>query len=102
MALNWNSIRAEHVTRACEHLIAGEQAPRPKASGIVVEFRGKRLPAKEVVRVAYLLANNLNLDTAVRFASGEGTIQRLRRLGFRAGRLQEEAEALGRQVPPGS
>ena len=102
MALNWNSIRAEHVTRACEHLIAGEQTPRAKARSIVVEFRGKRLPAKEVVRVAYLLANNLNLDTAVRFASGEGTIQRLRRLGFNAGRLQEETAALGRQAQPES
>jgi hypothetical protein len=90
MALNWNSVRAEHVTRACE-LIGGEQGARARARGIVVEFGGQSLPAKEVLRVAYLLANNLKTTTPLRFTSGEGTIQRLQRLGFRAGRIQAKA-----------
>lgn len=100
MGLNWNAIRAEHVTRACEHLIAADHTPRAKARGIIVEFRGKQLPAKEVARVAYLLANNFKPDTAVRFASGETTIQRLQRLGFRARRLQEETNTLRQQATP--
>lgn len=93
MALNWNSVRADHVTRACELILAGEQGAGAKARGITVEFRGRSLPAKEVLRVAYLLANNLKPDTPLRFASGEGTIQRLRRLGFRAGRIRPPANA---------
>jgi hypothetical protein len=52
------------------------------AKGLFVAFGDKRLPAKHAVRLAYCLANDLPLDTELRFSSGEGTVKLLQRLGF--------------------
>ena len=87
MALNWNAVRAEHVTRACEHLIGAGHVSRAKAKGLIVTFKGASLPAKEVLRVAYLFANGLPPDGKLKFTSGQGTIDRLTALGFSADRL---------------
>lgn len=82
MALNWKTLRAEHVQKACEMLLAGQHRPRPNAKGLYVDFQGHRLPAKQVMRVAYCLANDLSPDANLKFASGEGTLKRLQDLGF--------------------
>jgi len=95
MALNWHSVRAEHVARVCELVLAGERAPRCQAKRIVRLFRGQHLPAKHIAHLAYALANSLPLDAPVRFSSGEGTVQRLRSLGFQVERISNSSEERG-------
>ena len=90
MALNWDTVRAEHVKQACDLVASGEHAPRSTAKGLFVSHNGRDLPAKHVLRLAYLLANSLSLDKELRFASGEGTLNRLRALGFTARRSQAQ------------
>lgn len=90
MALNWSSIHPEHVTRACEKILADGEHERAPVRGIVVMFRGKALPAKLVLRTAYQLANGLEPETPLKFSSGEGTVTRLRGLGFEVVRLSTQ------------
>ncbi len=85
MALNWGSVRAEHVLQACAALRA-EQKQRSKEPRLYVRFEGAELPAKEVLGRAYRIANDLPTQASLRFSSGEGTLSRLRALGFEAGR----------------
>ena len=82
MALDWFTVKAEHVRAACDLVMRGENQPRAKAKGIFVLFDGQFLPAKHVLRTAYCIANKLPADSAPKFASGEGTIKVLRDLGF--------------------
>lgn len=82
MALNWSTIKREDVERACELLSDGQHVPRTPPKGLFVVVGDRHLPAKHTVRLAYCLANNLPLDTNVKFASGEGTLKLLRSLGF--------------------
>ena len=86
MPLNWDSVTAEHVRRACDLVVSGQQPPRAKAKGLFITYQGHVLPAKHVLRLAYLLANHMSLESDVRFASGEGTIKLLRGLGFTVAR----------------
>ena len=86
MGLNWKSVQTVHVTQACETLWKST-APRAKAQGLIVTYKNKQLPAKPVLRMAYCLANNMPAESKVKFSSGEGTLQRLRALGFQAERL---------------
>jgi hypothetical protein len=69
-------------------LLAESANRRVKLGGLVVTYRGKQLPAKAVLRLAYCLANNLHPETRLKFASGEGSIKLLLSLGFQAERLQ--------------
>jgi hypothetical protein len=88
MGLNWASVKADHVTQACEMLLHSA-VPRSKlGSNLVVSYRGKHLPAKAVLRLAYCLANNIGSEKQLKFASGETSIQRLRSLGFQAERFK--------------
>lgn len=82
MGLDWGSVRSEHVEKACELYLAGQNSPRSVAKGLFLVFGEKVLPAKHVVRMAYQLANDRPLDSPLRFASGEGTVRLLRGLGF--------------------
>jgi hypothetical protein len=86
MPLNWNTVTAEHVRRACDLVASGQNPPRAKAKGLFITYQDRDLPAKHVLRLAYLLANHLPLESEVRFASGEGTIKLLRGLGFTVAR----------------
>ena len=86
MGLKWQSVEAAHVTQACETLLKSAN-PRAKAQGLVVTYKNTKLPAKPVLRMAYCLANNMPAETKLKFSSGEGTLQRLRALGFQAERL---------------
>jgi hypothetical protein len=87
MPLDWKSIRTEHVAEACELVARGDCLPRARAKGIFVVRNGERLPAKQVLRLAYCVAHGLPLGTPLKFASGEGTVTRLRTLGFEVQRL---------------
>jgi hypothetical protein len=85
MPLNWKSVDSRHVERAFEKV--STTATRKRATSIIVWHNGQALPAKEVLRVAYRLANNLPEDAAVRFSSGDPTLRLLGQLGFKVERL---------------
>jgi hypothetical protein len=87
MALNWKSVTADHVRQALRAVSAKRSTDRTE--GIVILDQGRRLPAKEVLRIAYQLANGLPNAEKVKFSSGDGTINVLRRLGFSAERLEK-------------
>jgi hypothetical protein len=87
MALDWSVVEADHVRNACSQVAAS--GSRQRVKGIVVWCNDQALSAKEVLRVAYRLANNLSQDAEVKFASGEATLNLLKRLGFQAERLQD-------------
>lgn len=86
MAIDWNLVAEEHVQRACE-VVANRAQRRTEATGLVVLWGERRLPAKEVLREAYRLAKGLPAEASISFSSGEGTLNVLRRLGCRAERL---------------
>jgi hypothetical protein len=85
MALKWNTVRPEHVRTACDRIAAGKA--RTSVSGLVVWHHEQALPAKEVLRTAYRLANNLGADEDVKFSSGDATLRLLVALGFSAERI---------------
>jgi hypothetical protein len=87
MKLIWKSVKAAHVTQACEEVLNSVDAG-PKSGGLIVIYKDKKLPAKAVLRLAYCLANNIPPDTKLKFASSEGSLQFLRSLGFQALRFQ--------------
>ena len=82
MSLNWRSVRASDVEQACQLVESGQQPTRTPSKGIFLIRNGNRLPAKHVLRLAYCIANKLPLDSKLKFSSGDGTINRLRGLGF--------------------
>ena len=86
MALNWSSVKPEHVKKACD-LLKGRKSTGRMPSGLVVHHEGLILPAKEVLRLAYRLANGLADDERLIFSSGDATLNRLRKLGFSAERI---------------
>jgi hypothetical protein len=86
MALNWKSISADHVRAALKQVSTSRSVNR--TSGLVI-FDGERsLPAKEVLRAAYLIAHKLPADSNIKFSSGDGTLKVLRDLGFHADRIE--------------
>jgi hypothetical protein len=89
MKMNWKSVNTTHVTKACEALLNSPSAGA-KARGLVVTYKGKHLPAKTILRMAYCLAHNIPAETTLKFASSEGSLQFLRSLGFQAERLQTD------------
>jgi hypothetical protein len=93
MALNRDSVRAEHVARACDLLLIGQHRPKAQAKGLLVTYQGQSLPAKHVLRLAYCLANGLPLESKLKFSSGEGTLARLKALGFPAERKRADVVA---------
>jgi hypothetical protein len=86
VTLNWKSISADHVRAALKQV--GTSRTGNRTSGLVIVDGDRSLPAKEVLRVAYLLANKLPPDAKVKFSSGDGTLKVLRDLGFHAERIE--------------
>ena len=84
MALNWKTVTADHVRKAC--VIVASTGPKTKLSGIIVWNNDLALPAKEVLRVAYRIAHGLDDSQPVKFSSGDGTINLLQQLGYVAER----------------
>jgi hypothetical protein len=85
MALKWQTVTAEHVNAAIREVAGMNSANR--TAGLVVHDNGRTLAAKEVLRVAYRLANRLPSDAPLKFSSGDGTLNILLSLGFKAERL---------------
>lgn len=82
MSLNWSTVRASDVEQACVLVESGKQTSRKPSKGIFLIRNGQPLPAKHVLRLAYCLANKLPLDSQLKFASGDSSINLLRSLGF--------------------
>lgn len=80
MALNWKSVSAEHVRESIRQVAS--ESDRNRQSGLVILADERVLPAKEVLRLAYRIANNLPQSSPIKFSSGEGTLAVLRQLGF--------------------
>jgi hypothetical protein len=85
VALNWKSVTAEHVRTALREVAVSKSTARK--SGLVIVDGDRHLPAKDVLRVAYRLANKLPNNAPVKFSSGDGTLNVLQRLGFDAKRV---------------
>jgi hypothetical protein len=90
VALNWKSVTAEHVRAALKEVAASKSTDR--RSGLVIVDGNRHLPAKDVLRVAYRLANKLPTSAPVKFSSGDGTLNVLVNLGF-------DARRYGKDVP---
>jgi hypothetical protein len=89
MRLDWSSVQREHVAEACAVLA---KHPRLKVSkGLYVMLGDRKLPVKDVLRLAYCIAHGMPDDTHIAFASGESSLNRLRRLGFVVGRIGAKA-----------
>lgn len=95
MGIDFSTVRAEHVAEAFK-LTSWEDKHRQRSKGIFIIFEGDALPAKQVIRTAYLLANNLPLDTKLKFSSGERIARRLRSLGFV---VERRGEITSKEVP---
>jgi hypothetical protein len=93
MALDWGTVKAEHVQAACARL--APKWSRPEMAGLVVWFNDQVLPAKQVLKAAYRIANGLSEDAEVKFSSGDTMLGRLNRLGFRAERRATETRPTG-------
>jgi hypothetical protein len=92
MGLNWQTIRANDVERACQLVESGQQTSRTPSKGIFLIHNGQQLPAKHVLRLAYCLANKLPLESKLTFSSGESSINLLRSLGFTVDRTGPPGE----------
>jgi hypothetical protein len=92
MAIEWNVVTAQHVREACD-AVAARESSRDRDTGLVVFVGDRHLPAKEILREAYRRAKGLQPDAEVHFASGEATLNVLRKLGFRAERLGARAKS---------
>ena len=92
MAFDRSKITRDYVSKACELLVCGEHPARTQAKGLFIIFNGQRLPAKHVIRLAYCLANGLAIGSQPKFASGQGTLDFLRRLGFTVERTAVDGE----------
>lgn len=95
MSLNWRTVRASDVERACVLVESGTQATRTPAKGIFLIHNGRTFPAKHVLRLAYCIANKLPLDSKLKFSSGDSTINLLRGLGFEVERRGSLTEPVG-------
>lgn len=84
--MKWDIVTREHLVKACESLKA-ERMPATRLRTLVVVFQGQELSAKKVVKIAYCLANGIPIESNLKFASGEGTLNLLRRRGFEVKRL---------------
>ena len=95
MSIDWSAITAEHIQQACDSV--AERLHRPdRNTGLVIYSGERRLPVKEVLREAYRLAKRLAPEAEVTFASGESSLAKLRKLGFRAERLSSRSVPLPR------
>jgi hypothetical protein len=88
MPLDWKSVKPEHVRQACESMLRSVEHRKLSGKRIVVLYKSQQLPAKQVLTLAYKIANGP--ETYVDFTSGEGTIHRLKALGFVVTRVPQE------------
>ena len=84
--IEWRAVTSVHVQKACE-AVAARNLTADHNTGLVVFAGERRLPAKEVLREAYRMAMGLAPDAKIKSASGESTLNVIRKLGFRAERM---------------
>ncbi len=92
MGLNWQIILTSDVDPACKLVESGQQTSRTPSKGAFLIHNGRQLPARHVLRLANCLANKLPLDSKLKFASGESSINLLRNLGFTSDRIGSPGE----------
>jgi hypothetical protein len=86
MNLNWLTVHKEHLAQAIELVRTGKYRPRLQATGIRVEVDGIALPAKYIAKLAYQIANGLELDGRLDFASGDRIVRLFENAGYRISR----------------
>jgi hypothetical protein len=86
VGIDWSTIQHQHVISAADSIISNPKKPL-RETGLFVVVNGQRLPAKQLLRSAYCLANRLPLGAAPKFASGEATLNVFKRLGFAVERV---------------
>lgn len=89
MAIDWKRITKTHVEEACNSLAQTPVIERLRVGSIVVLHKDKNLPAKKVLRRAYEIAMGKQ-ESQLRFSSGDGTVNLLRRFGLAVGRLKDD------------
>jgi hypothetical protein len=94
VAVNWKSISTDHVRESIRRVAA--ESKKDRESGLVILANQRVLSAKEVLRMAYRIANNLPEDAPIKFSSGEGTLSVLRELGFSVERRAAPAGSASR------
>lgn len=87
MAINWNSVKPEHVRQACESMLSSSGHSKMRPKGLAVQYKDQQLPVKQVLKLAYQIANGPGSGIGLDFASGGGSIRTLKALGFIAGRI---------------
>lgn len=87
--LNWAIIGEEHVRAACRQLQAAPGGSL-KGRGLFVVVDGQRVPAKDLARVAYLLATDQPPTNKLKFSSSQSTLDMFARLGFEVERKASE------------
>lgn len=86
MAMDWRAITESDVRKACE-IVEKQVLGHDRSAGLVIYAGERRLPVNEVLCQAYRSAKGLSSGVKVEFASGEASLNVLRRLGFRVERL---------------
>lgn len=89
MAIDWKKITKAHVEEACNSLVQNAVIERLRVGSIVVSHRDRNLPAKRVLRRAYEIAIGKQ-ESQLKFSSGDGTVNLLRRFGLTVGRLKDD------------
>ena len=90
MAINWNSVKPEHVRQACESMLSSGGHSKISPTGLAVQYKDQQLPVKQVLKLAYQIANGPGSGIGLDFASGEGAIRMLKTMGFVAGRAASD------------
>jgi len=89
LAIDWKKITKAHVEEACNSLAQTPVIERLRVGSIVVLHKEKNLPAKKVLRRAYEIAIGKQ-ESQLRFSSGDGTVNFLRKFGLEVGRLKDD------------
>jgi hypothetical protein len=83
--LDWTRVKADHVAKAVD--ILKHQATKGRETGLFLLVGGQRLPAKQVLRIAYSIASGVSVEDVPKFSSGEGSVKLLESLGFGVQRI---------------
>ena len=98
--LNWSSVRKEHLDQAISLVRSGKYQPRVQAKGILVMFDGDALPAKYIAKLAYQLANGLEIDGWLDFTSGDRIVRLFEEAGYSVKRTSRRASRTTADKPP--
>jgi hypothetical protein len=95
--VNWKTVQREHVLKACSLASTGKLDRTLRGRALFLLFNGQRLPAKDIARVAYLLAVGRRPDAYLDFSSGQSTLDMFKKLGFEVVRTSGPSLGQGRE-----